>query len=381
MQQAVFQIVNTEYEYVDTIRINPEYVELVPAQTEEEYTRLKESIADVQLYEPIVINQNKTLLDGHHRLKAVKELGWKQIPVERKHFESKIDEEIYVIETNVIRRHLNQYQKTLMALKLGPLYEEQNKQRQNAGINLPPNLEEGLKPWERETDARAAKAVGLGKTTYQNAKYVLENATVNQIDKFKQGKKRAGSLYREIKHAEKITELRAQIPELEPIEGKYQVIVVDPPWPYELVYDADGRRGACPYPEMTLEEIAELDLPCADDCILWLWTTNRFLHDAFHLVEKWGFETKSILTWVKDKMGLGVWLRGKTEHCILAAKGKPIWDLHDQTTVLEAPNRGHSTKPDEFYELVDQLCIGTKIDWFSRRKREGWAFYGTMEQE
>jgi len=101
------------------------------------------------------------------------------------------------------------------------------------------------------------------------------------------------------------------------------------------------------------------------------------MHDAYHLLETWGFEPKSILTWVKDKMGIGTWLRGITEHCILATKGSPKINLTNQTTALFGKRREHSRKPDEFYQLVETLCIGkTRYDMFSREKREGWSQYG-----
>jgi len=43
--------------------------------------------------------------------------------------------------------------------------------------------------------------------------------------------------------------------------------------------------------------------------------------------------------------------------------------------------RGHSRKPEEFYQLVDSLCIGRKLDYFGRKRREGWDIYGTEELE
>jgi N6-adenosine-specific RNA methylase IME4 len=55
-------------------------------------------------------------------------------------------------------------------------------------------------------------------------------------------------------------------------------------------------------------------------------------------------------------MGNGDWLRGKTEHCLLAVRGKPVVTLTNQTTLLHAPARGHSQKPMEFYSLVESLC-------------------------
>jgi N6-adenosine-specific RNA methylase IME4 len=52
--------------------------------------------------------------------------------------------------------------------------------------------------------------------------------------------------------------------------------------------------------------------------------------DALVLVRHWGFRQKTILTWVKDRMGVGEWLRGQTEHCILAVRGRPVKTLTNQ---------------------------------------------------
>src|SRR5262245_65934682 len=97
------------------------------------------------------------------------------------------------------------------------------------------------------------------------------------------------------------------------------------------------------------------------------------MRDAFRVLDAWGFVEKTIVTWVKDRMGTGDWLRGQTEHCILAVRGKPIVTLTNQTTVLHGPLREHSRKPDEFFALVEKLCPGTKLEMFCRRSREGWA--------
>ena len=68
--------------------------------------------------------------------------------------------------------------------------------------------------------------------------------------------------------------------------------------------------------------------------------TNAHLRVAFDVVEAWGFEY--LLTWVKDRMGTGEWLRGQTGHCILAIRGKPVFIHGSHTTVLEAARREHS---------------------------------------
>lgn len=157
------------------------------------------------------------------------------------------------------------------------------------------------------------------------------------------------------------------------------VVVVDPPWPYGTPYDPEGQRASCPYPEMSLEairdDVAE-HVRFAEHCVLWLWTTHLFMRHSFPLLDAWGFEEKAIVTWVKDRMGLGHWLRSQSEFCILAVRGTPTVTLTNQTTVLNGPMREHSRKPDEFYALVEQLCHGVKIDFYAREQREGWHSFG-----
>jgi N6-adenosine-specific RNA methylase IME4 len=115
-----------------------------------------------------------------------------------------------------------------------------------------------------------------------------------------------------------------------------------------------------------------------EDAILWVWTTNLFMRHAYAALDAWGFEQKTILTWVKDKMGMGDWLRGQTEHCIMATRGRPTVTLTNQTTVLHAPARGHSVKPVEFYDLVESLCPAPRYAYlFSRyRHNEKWDCHG-----
>jgi N6-adenosine-specific RNA methylase IME4 len=132
---------------------------------------------------------------------------------------------------------------------------------------------------------------------------------------------------------------------------------------------------------MDIEEIKRLPVPSLahTDCILWLWTTNAFMRQAFDCLDAWGFQNKTILTWTKDRLGLGDWLRGKTEHCLMAVRGKPLVTLANQTTHLAGPLREHSRKPEEFYALVESLCPGNKVELFSRQKREGWQTSGAEE--
>lgn len=169
----------------------------------------------------------------------------------------------------------------------------------------------------------------------------------------------------------------------------YSCVVIDPPWYYQLRKDDNTHRNRIPYPPMQPEEILRLPVPelCDKDAVLWLWFTNNHMIEAANCISHWGFKLKTILTWEKvakngaTRLGTGHWLRNCTEHCILATRGNVVSFSHskrltNQPTILKAERREHSRKPDEFYDLVEHLCTGSKLEMFARQKRIGWDAWG-----
>lgn len=165
--------------------------------------------------------------------------------------------------------------------------------------------------------------------------------------------------------------------------GRFDVIASDPSWMYDKRAEDVTQRGQLPYPPMTVEEICALSVPerANPNCILWLWCTNaHILRAAPRVLDAWGFTEKTILTWDKGRIGTGDWLRGQTEHCIMAVRGSPIVELTNQSTLLRGEPREHSRKPESFYELVEKLCPGTKLEMFARDPRKGWARWGAESE-
>lgn len=159
--------------------------------------------------------------------------------------------------------------------------------------------------------------------------------------------------------------------------GKYEVIVFDPPWNYNSKYDSEGFRGTTDYPEMTIDNILELDIPSADNCIIFFWTTHKFIWDAKELMINYGFEYRSILVWDKVKMGIGKLFRMQCEFCLVGIKGKPLFDNNNtHRDIIEENRREHSRKPEKFYKMVETLCIGRKLNYFGREERKGWDMFG-----
>jgi ParB-like chromosome segregation protein Spo0J len=57
------------------ITIKDEYEKLVSHLQKKDYESLKQSIATYRLHNPIVVNQDGIILDGHHRYHICEELG------------------------------------------------------------------------------------------------------------------------------------------------------------------------------------------------------------------------------------------------------------------------------------------------------------------
>src|ERR1700761_3266563 len=117
----------------------------------------------------------------------------------------------------------------------------------------------------------------------------------------------------------------------------YKTIVVDPPWPQKGGGPLKGGHGEgfvgttgsqpMPYQTMTVAQIAALrvkELADSDGCHLYLWTTNRFVDDAFDVVKAWGFTYSTLLTWAKKPMGggLGGAYGISSEYILFARRGK-----------------------------------------------------------
>ena len=168
-----------------------------------------------------------------------------------------------------------------------------------------------------------------------------------------------------------------------PMRGPYRCMVIDFPWPHEPDDENPAERGRAtrPYPAMSISKGRAVPVASllADDAAVWMWVTNFHMRYAYELLDAWGLTgTPTILTWVKDKMGRGQVLRDKTEHCIIATRGRPPFHLTNQTTELRAPRRENSRKPDDFYALVEQLCPAPiYAELFSRGGRgPNWDCHG-----
>lgn len=169
--------------------------------------------------------------------------------------------------------------------------------------------------------------------------------------------------------------------------NKYQVIYADPPWKYndECNKGAIQSGGAEKhYPTMSIQELCDLDvdLLALDDSVLFIWVTSPLLEDAFTVINSWGFQYKTSFVWDKVKHNMGHYNSVRHEFLLIATKGSCTPDnktLFDSVQSIEKTE--HSKKPDEFYEIIETLYNGAKIELFARNKRQGWDSWGNEINE
>ena len=200
------------------------------------------------------------------------------------------------------------------------------------------------------------------------------------------------------------------IPLLEYVDyQKYNIVYADPPWKYENERDHNPALGGMKYDTMSIEDLCKLPVKdIADkDCLLFLWTTFPKLEECFIVINSWGFHyTTCAFRWIKlnknsDPLnfsnrdlysGLGSWVNGNEEVCLLAKKGHPkrfnksvkqltpaVDDFNDLLPEdVYYPLQGHSVKPliirDKIVKLAGDL---PRIELFATQPSNDWDTWGS----
>lgn len=194
----------------------------------------------------------------------------------------------------------------------------------------------------------------------------------------------------------------------------YGAIHADPAWQFQLWStkgmgrSPDGQSRAAQrqnrpenhYKTMPLADIKALPVGslAARDCVLFLWCVNPLLPQAIEVGEAWGFEYRTIaFVWAKLRregstrhklheetwhklfpMGTGYWTRANPELCLLFTRGKPKRLSASVRTLLIAPRREHSRKPDEARARIEKLVAGPYLELFAREPAPGWDAWGNQ---
>jgi len=166
---------------------------------------------------------------------------------------------------------------------------------------------------------------------------------------------------------------------------KFKTVLLDPPWNergggrikrgadkhYELLKTPDIIRVI-----LQSEHWGDLD----ENAHMYLWATNNHLEDALFVMKSLGFRYVTNIVWVKDRIGLGQYARGKHELLLFGTKGVKHTSVKKEnnslSSVIEAKRNKHSSKPEESFQWIENRSHGPYLEMFSRNEREGWTVWG-----
>ncbi|ORZ06213.1 MT-A70-domain-containing protein [Absidia repens] len=169
-------------------------------------------------------------------------------------------------------------------------------------------------------------------------------------------------------------------------EVQFDVIMADPPW--QLATHAPTRGVAISYQQ--LPDVCIEDLPLEKlqtNGFLFIWVINNKYAKAFEMMEKWGYKYVDDITWVKQTVnrrmakGHGYYLQHAKETCLVGVKGTlpPYCRRSVGSDVIYSERRGQSQKPEQIYELIEEMMPGGKyLEIFGRKNnlRDYWITVG-----
>lgn len=392
------------------IKVDPEFSALIPPLSDEEFAQLEANILKDGCRDPLTVWIGQgILLDGHNRLKICETHG---LEFDRTEIElASRDAAADWIDANQLgRRNLTPDQ---MSLLRGRRYNRAKKPQGGTGSNqyteqsgqnvrsaktantlaAQHNVDErtirrdgafaAAVEKTKSIDPDIEKKVTSGKAPPKSA--VIQAAKLLDTDPARaeeiiQKKKTVADVKREIRREEvkaKLADVAAR--EVEAPTGEFDVIVIDPPWPMKKI-DRDERPNQTDfdYPTMDEDELAEMIVPCADDCHVWLWTTHKFIPMALRLLEAWKLKYVCTFVWHKpggfQPIGLPQY---NCEFALYARRGSPKFiDTKAFPVCFDAPRGEHSEKPEEFYDVLRRVTGGRRLDMFNRREIDGFKGWG-----
>lgn len=180
-----------------------------------------------------------------------------------------------------------------------------------------------------------------------------------------------------------------------------RVLVADPPWKFNDTLPGPKRGAAKHYPVLDLDTIKNFPLPKfhRESAWLFLWRVAAMQEEALEVMYAWGFTPKAEMVWIKTSkagshaartwfgegvagddlalaFGMGHYVRGSHEVCMIGVRGSPKPRTRSQRSVFFAPRRDHSEKPEAFYGIVRSLTKTPRVELFARTSHKGFHCFG-----
>ena len=175
---------------------------------------------------------------------------------------------------------------------------------------------------------------------------------------------------------------KGRIPIVNLPDRKYNTIVVDPPWKMKkMERDIRPEQVGFDYKTMPVEEISTIPIPniMSKDSFCFIWTTQKYLPYTFSdILPSWGLKYRFTMVWFKNGGVQPFNLpQFDVEFVVCGVKGNPqLISQKRFPTGFYAKRKGHSVKPENFYEMLRRCTPEPRIDIFNRRVIKGFDGWG-----
>jgi len=128
----------------------------------------------------------------------------------------------------------------------------------------------------------------------------------------------------------------------------FKTVVMDPPW---LEVGGGGRGAQNHYSVSKTSDMPNIITSCPywnqieKDAHLYMWVTNSFLADGLWLMKQLDFKYMTNIVWIKNRIGIGQYFRGKHELCLFGTRGRGFavkTETRKITSVINANRTIHS---------------------------------------
>ncbi|MGA3015257.1 MAG: ParB N-terminal domain-containing protein [Bacteroidales bacterium] len=337
---------------INLLKEHPLNKEIYGMDNEEQVIELVEKIRNSGWIKPIIITKDFTIVSGHLRTRAAKQLGYTEIDCEfidgdpDKQLELLLNENAYRTKTTLQKTKEGEYYRQIESKKA---YE-----RQIAGVNL------GVSETQGRTNEIVAGKIGLSESSYKKSQKVLHEMEkiVDPSLQWLIGE----TLNTDITAADKLVEKPIEFMQAvsERIDGDVKNVgkmirqlereelcktIPLPPGKYQVIYIEYGTNPIDQHYQLPLADVGE------DNSVLFFWTTPPTLEQSLKMINGWGFRYKTAFLWNKDVLSE---ISDLAEILLFAVKGNP--PMIKQTT-----EHGVVEKPPMVRQMIEQVYKGSKI--------------------
>lgn len=383
-------------------KIDKELKALIPQLSKEEFEQLEKNILAEGQRDPIIVwpvDDDYIIVDGHNRF----QIGLKHNPQTpcnyiEKHFNSKSEVIEWMIHNQLGRRNLSAYDRSILALRLKPMFEEKAKENILATQNNKMASAFQKSGKQVHTSKELAKVAGVSHDTIAKVQKIQEKAPEGVKEKIKSGEVSINQAYKDITQKEKQEKRQKEFKEKETetnntwkddniiikhgdafelikdiTDGSVDLVLTDLPYncSRENNFKTIGRQGIDfgewdkidNYDKFLQNTVTEISRTLRNGGSFYIFANIINVSDLWRHLESNGLTPKRVMVWEKtnpiptnqDRLYLAA-----SEMFIWGTKGDK-WTFNSKyesnvmrfATITDSDKRFHPTqKPDELFEKL-----------------------------